>query len=104
VLFAGSEQLPIALADAVLQANDAFSPFEALLTAVVDIGEVLVDRVPHAAQRRAVIKASPNCRNESEPNSPPSPMLWPMRYSNEAQPNQGRLLANVGVAIPGGPR
>ena len=59
VLFAGSEQLPGALADAVRHADDALPPFEALLAALVDIGDLLAGRVPHAAQRRAVIKASP---------------------------------------------
>ncbi len=59
VLFAGSEQLPVALADAVRHADDALPPFGALLTALVDIGELLDGRVPHAAQRRAVLKASP---------------------------------------------
>ena len=72
VLFAGSEQLPVALADAVLRADDALSPFEALLTALADTGELLAGRVSHAAQRRAVIKASPELQERSEPNSPPS--------------------------------
>ena len=59
VLFAGSEQLPVALADAVRHADDSLPPFGALLAALVDTGELLAGRVPHAAQRRAVIKASP---------------------------------------------
>src|ERR1700727_2051938 len=59
VLFAGSEQLPIALADAVRHADDALAPFDALLAGLVETGELLSDRVPHAAHRRAVIRASP---------------------------------------------
>src|SRR5919198_474216 len=45
VLFAGSEQLPAALADAVLRVDEAVPPFEALLVALVEVGDVLVERV-----------------------------------------------------------
>src|ERR1700722_8853924 len=60
VLFAGSEQLPPALAEALLGADSELCPFEALLTALAEVGAVLADRVAsHAAQRRAVIARSP---------------------------------------------
>src|SRR6201996_272797 len=45
VLFAGSEQLPGALADAVLQADPALTPFEALLGALERVGDVVAERV-----------------------------------------------------------
>src|SRR5579862_4588314 len=59
VLFAGSERLPPALAHFVRQADSTLSPFEALLTALVDVGGMLADQAPLAAQRRAVVQASP---------------------------------------------
>src|SRR3954470_8587703 len=55
VLFAGSDQLPSALAAAVRGADPGLGPFEALLVAVVGVGEQFVERLPHAAIRRAVI-------------------------------------------------
>jgi AcrR family transcriptional regulator len=59
VLFAGSDQLPLALAEALGRADPNLTPFEALMTALTDVGAVLADRVaPHAAQRRAVIARS----------------------------------------------
>ncbi|MHA6757450.1 TetR/AcrR family transcriptional regulator [Streptacidiphilus sp. PAMC 29251] len=59
VLFAGSEQLPAVLGDAILHADSALPPFEALLAALADTGDQLVARVTRAAERRAVISASP---------------------------------------------
>src|ERR1700722_13640493 len=53
VLFAGSDQLPAALADAVLTADAGLTPFEALLSALERVGDVVAARVaPHAAQRQ----------------------------------------------------
>src|SRR5579871_6523692 len=58
VLFAGSEQLPTVLADAVRGADAALPPFAALLAGLAAAGELLAGRVSHAAQRRAVVAAS----------------------------------------------
>src|ERR1700722_7023080 len=56
VLFAGSDQLPPALATAVLDADSALSPYAALVTALASVGAELADLVaPLAAQRRAVV-------------------------------------------------
>ena len=60
VLFAGSERLPGLLAEALSRADPELTPFEALLTALADVGAVLGDQVAlHAAQRREVIARSP---------------------------------------------
>src|SRR3954453_19303352 len=59
VLFAGSDQLPVALARAVRRADAPLSPFEALLDALVAFAGALADQAPLAAQRRAVVQASP---------------------------------------------
>ena len=71
VLFAGSERLPVALAHAVRDADSTLSPFEALLTALVDVAGVLAERAPHAAQRHAVVQTSPELQERGGPNSPP---------------------------------
>src|ERR1700761_3000881 len=59
VLFAGSDELPKVMADAVRAADPALPPFVALVTALASVGAVLAERVaPLAAQRRAIVAAS----------------------------------------------
>src|ERR1700753_3137538 len=56
VLFAGSDALPPALAEALRPVDGNLPPFAALVTALADVGAELADRVaPLAAQRRAVV-------------------------------------------------
>lgn len=59
VLFAGSERLPPALAEAVLTADPDAAPITAALDALARVGAQLVEYVDGAAERRAVIDASP---------------------------------------------
>jgi AcrR family transcriptional regulator len=100
VLFAGSEQLPVALADAVRHADDALPPFGALLAALVDIGELLAGRVPHAAQRRAVIKASPELQERERTKfAAVTDALAGALQQRGAAESRARLLAHVGAAI-----
>ena len=100
VLFAGSEQLPVALADAVRRANDALSPFAALLAGLVDIGDLLASRVSHAAQRRAVIRASPELqeRERTKFAAVTDALDGALRERGVAE-SGAKLLARVGVAI-----
>ncbi|MEU6175358.1 helix-turn-helix domain-containing protein [Streptantibioticus parmotrematis] len=63
VLFAGSERLPPALAEAVLTADPNAAPLAAVLDALARVGAQLVEHVGGgAAERRAVIDASPELR------------------------------------------
>ena len=99
-LFAGSEQLSVALADAVLHADDALPPFQALLAALVDTGELLAGRVPHAAQRRAVIKASPELQERERTKfAAVTDALAGALQQRGAAESGARLLAHVGAAI-----
>jgi AcrR family transcriptional regulator len=59
VLFAGSERLPPALAEAVLTADPNAAPLAATLDALARVGAQLVEQVDGATERRAVIDASP---------------------------------------------
>ena len=59
VLFAGSERLPPALAEAVLAADPDAAPLAAVLDALARVGTVLVEQVDGVTERRAVIDASP---------------------------------------------
>lgn len=100
VLFAGSEQLPGALADAVLGADAALAPFAALLAALGEIGELLADRVTHAGQRRAIITASPELRERERTKfAVVTDALADALRQRGAPRSQAGLLAHVGVAI-----
>jgi AcrR family transcriptional regulator len=100
VLFAGSEQLPDALAGAVRRADEALSPFEALLAGLVNVGELLAERVPHAAQRRAIVKASPELQErEGSKFAAVTDALAAALRDRGAADSTADLLAHVGVAI-----
>ena len=100
VLFAGSQRLPSALADAVARADDALAPFEVLLTALADVGELLADRVPHAGRRRAVINASPELRERERTKfaNVADALTGALRQRGVAE-SEAQLLAHVGVGI-----
>jgi AcrR family transcriptional regulator len=59
VLFAGSERLPAAIHEAVLEARRAGSPLSATLEALAHVGTTLVEHLDRTAERRAVIASSP---------------------------------------------
>jgi AcrR family transcriptional regulator len=100
VLFAGSELLPAALADAVLRADKALPPFGAILAALSEIGELLAETAPQAAQRRSVIKASPELqeRERTKFAAVTSALAGALQQRGVAG-SAAELLAHVGVAI-----
>ena len=100
VLFAGSEQLPLALADAVRQADGALPPFAALLTALMDAGQVLAGRAAHAAQRRAVIRARPELQERERTKfAAVAGALAGALQERGATESGSRMLGQVGAAI-----
>ncbi|MEU5258419.1 helix-turn-helix domain-containing protein [Amycolatopsis sp. NPDC021455] len=62
VLFAGSEQLPPAVAEAVLAAEEGESPLRTVLAALADVGTRITQAVDPSPERRAVIAATPELR------------------------------------------
>jgi AcrR family transcriptional regulator len=100
VLFAGSEQLPAALARRVRDADDTLSSFEALLTALVDVAGALADQAPLAAQRRAVVRASPELqeRGRTKFAAVTDAVADALRDRGTAE-SAATLLAEVGVAV-----
>ena len=101
VLFAGSEQLPGAFADAVLKADAALTPLEALLGALERVGDVVAERVaPLAAQRQAVIDGSAELQERRRTKfGDVSDALDAALRRRGATPSTAGLLADVGVAI-----
>lgn len=101
VLFAGSDQLPPALAAAVLAADPALPPYTALVTALASVGAELADRVaPLAAQRRAVVAGSPELQERGRTKSADIAVALAAALGERgADAGSARLLASVGVAI-----
>ena len=101
VLFAGSERLPEVLADALGRADPELTPFEAMLTALTDVGAVLGAQVAsHAAQRRAVVAASPELQERGRTKfAAVADALAAELVQRGSEPAIATLLGDVGVAI-----
>lgn len=101
VLFAGSDELPPALAHAVLVADADMEPFDALVAGLTAVGSILGDRVaPLAQQRRAIISASAELRERGRTKfAEVSEALSEALAERGVEPVYATLLANVGVAI-----
>jgi AcrR family transcriptional regulator len=101
VLFAGSEELPGLLAGALRAADPDLGPFEALVTAFAEVGEVLGPRVaPHAAQRRAVIAGSPELQERGRTKSAAvTEALVSVLRERGCSATEATLLAGVGSTI-----
>jgi AcrR family transcriptional regulator len=101
VLFGGSDQLPPALATAVLAADSALSPYAALVAALVAVGADLGDRIaPFAAQRRAVVAGSPELQERGRTKfADVAVALAGALGERGINAASSRLLASVGVAI-----
>ena len=101
VLFAGSERLPLALADAVLTADAALTPFRALMAALEQVGEMVAERVaPHAAQRRAVVAGSAELQERERTKfAVVADSVEAALRQRGVAPSTAALLADVGVAV-----
>jgi len=101
VLFAGSDQLPAALADAVLQADAGLEPYEALLSALEQVGDMVAARAaPHAAQRQVIVEGSTELKERGHTKfAAVSDALDTALRQRGAAPPTASLLANLGVVI-----
>lgn len=100
VLFAGSDQLPVALARSVRRADDTLPPFEALLAALVEVAGTLPDQAALAAQRRAVVRASPELQERGRTKfAAVTDAVADALRDRGATGSEATLLAEVGVAV-----
>ena len=100
VLFAESDQLPAALGRSVRHADDTLSPFGALLAALVDFAGVLADQAPLAAQRRAVVQASPELQERALTKyAVVAEAVAEALRDRGAAESEATLLAQVGIVI-----
>lgn len=100
VLFAGSERLPGAVADAFRDADGDLSAFDAVLHALTVVGAALIEYGGNARERRAVIAASPELqeRERTKLAGVTAALADALRERGVADTG-AQLLAQVGVAI-----
>jgi AcrR family transcriptional regulator len=101
VLFAGSEQLPGLLADALRQVDPELAPFEAALVALAEIAPTLESRVaPHAVQRQEVVARSPELQERGRTKyAAVADALAAVLRERGADTSSSTLFADVAVAI-----
>lgn len=101
VLFAGSDRLAPALAEAVLHADGALPPFEAVLTGLVAVGDHLTEVGSSiAAQRRAIVRRSPELQERSRTKfAAVADSLTAALEQRGAPPSEANLLSQVAIAI-----
>jgi len=101
VLFAGSDQLPQLMADALQRVDPKIPPFEAVLHALTDIAPLLGDRVAeHAPQRQAIIASSPELQERGHAKfADAADALARELRDRGADESSAQLFAEVGVAI-----
>ena len=101
VLFADSDRLPELLTEAVSRADPALTPFEALVTALADVGAMQGAQVaPHAVQRREIIARSPELQERGRTKfAAVAHALSVELVRRGSEPATAALLADVGVAV-----
>jgi len=100
VLFARSEQLPPAMADAVLAVDEHADPLSAALRAIIEVGTMLVTRTERAAERRAIISASPELqeRDRAKVAAVAAAMADASRSRGSA-PDEAKLVAQIAAVV-----
>ena len=101
VLFAGSDQLPELLAEALRRVDPEVAPFEAVVTALGDVGATLGAQIAsHAVQRREVIARSPELQERGRTKfAAVARALSIELVGRGTEPATAALLADVGVAL-----
>lgn len=102
VLFAGSEQLPVAIADAMRAAPESAAPLAAVLAALAEVGALLVERVDGIAERRAVIEASVELQERERTKAAAiTEAIRAALVDRGASEDEARLLADVATVVFG---
>jgi AcrR family transcriptional regulator len=100
VLFAGSERLPVAVAEAVLAADVTGSPLSAVLDAVGQVGTQLVELVEGSGARRTVIESSVELQERERTKfAAVTAAIRDALQQRGVEPQQGRLVAQIAVVV-----
>ncbi|MCX5384835.1 TetR/AcrR family transcriptional regulator [Streptomyces sp. NBC_00083] len=100
ILFAGSERLPPAVAEAVLAADPELAPLQAALSALRMVGAEVSAIISDSAQRRAIIETSPELRERERTKA--AAVTAALRDALErrgAGPTEARLAAQVASIV-----
>lgn len=100
VLFARSEQLPPAVAEAVLAVDEHADPLSAALCAVIKSGTMLVTQTERAAERRAIISASPELqeRDRTKAAAIAAAIEKALRHRGST-PAEAKLVAQIAMVV-----
>ncbi|MET8993923.1 TetR family transcriptional regulator [Amycolatopsis sp. Hca4] len=102
VLFAGAEQLPPAVFEAVLAAEEGESPLRTALTALAEVGTQVTQLVDPSPQRRAVIAATPELRErERSKGAAMTTAIRDALEKREVPPELAKPAAQVAATILG---
>lgn len=100
VLFSGSERLPVALHQAVLDAADAGTPLSTALAALAEAGVQLTAHIEHAAERRAVINASAELQERERTKfAAVTAAIGDALHQRGTEPRSARLAAQIAALI-----
>ncbi|RII20455.1 transcriptional regulator BetI [Streptomyces sp. YIM 130001] len=100
VLFVGSERLPVALRQAVLDATDTSTPLATALQAFADVGSQLTARLDHAADRRAVIRTSAELQErERTKHAAVTAAIRDALRERGTEPQRAHLTAQIAALI-----
>ncbi|SEP48952.1 TetR/AcrR family transcriptional regulator [Amycolatopsis saalfeldensis] len=100
VLFAGSERLPVAVAEAVLAADVTAAPLPAVLDAVGKVGGQLVELIEGSGARRAVIESSVELQERERTKfAAVTTAIRDALQQRGVEPQQARLVAQIAVVV-----
>ncbi|MEV5967850.1 helix-turn-helix domain-containing protein [Kribbella sp. NPDC051952] len=100
VLFAGSERLPAAVAEAVHAVDPAVAPWPTALAAIADIGQRLVEIAQDSAVRRAVIAASVELQERERTKlAVVTVALQQALEARGSDPHRAQLVAQLAAAV-----
>ncbi|MFJ9427685.1 TetR/AcrR family transcriptional regulator [Streptomyces sp. NPDC101249] len=100
ILFAGSERLPPAVAEAVLAADPGLPPLRAALSALREVGTEISATVTDAGRRRAIVRSSPELLERERSKS--ADVTAALRHALEqrgATPAEAHLAARVAAIV-----
>jgi len=100
VLFAGSEQLPPAIAEAVLAANDWTPPLSAVLEAITKVGTLLTRHIKDATKRRAIIDASTELQEREQTKlAAVTAAITEALLQRHVEPQDAKMVAEIGTIV-----
>jgi AcrR family transcriptional regulator len=100
VLFAGSEKLPPAIAEAVLAASKSTPPLSAVLEAMTEVGTLLTQHIKDAAKRRTIIDASTELQEREQAKlAAVTAAISEALAKRHVAPQDAKMVAEIGTIV-----